>query len=290
MRSLLKVSIGALIAVLLYALAGFTYVIVVNSDVRGRLIETIPVGAKTEEPIIVRVVLHRLLADENAVEVSVVLLVRDDLVYAVKEGRTKLTVIARDRSSYSPWGVAHAVTLDHTAAGLRAGVGEIGVESERFTLPALPSVSGFPFDDVQVNPDVMVFRDDVWTDDVRLEIQKSIPGRLMEISGDRNFDVRLSRTPTEQFVVIGASIVFLFLSAVLGYAMFRAPHGLRTVDELLGVGGYVIAAAGFREILGLSRVSGMTALEVAVIGIPLLVLTFGVAVSFFRARRVAPGS
>lgn len=46
----------------------------------------------------------------------------------------------------------------------------------------------------------------------------------------------------------------------------------------------MITAVGFRELLGVSRSPGASALEIGVIGIPLLVLAIGVAASFFRGR------
>ena len=111
----------------------------------------------------------------------------------------------------------------------------------------------------------------------------------MHLSNRNIADISLTRSPTEKALVVSTSLVFLFLSAVLAYSLFSNP-GLKTIDELLGVGGYLVAAAGFREVLGISRAAGTSALEIGVIGLPVLVLSLGVAVSIVRGRRQKPSA
>jgi hypothetical protein len=261
-----------------------------NADLYGRLIETQvakgvgnPNGSR-EEPT-VRLVLHRLPSDENVIEASVVVITEGgNLVNLIREGKTSIKAIVRDGTSYQPFGIQSDVILDSTSAKAEPGVGSIAVQSERFFLPALPSTAGFPFDDLDIRPIVDVMRDGNYTNKYQLQIQKALPGRLMEVSGDNIPTIRLARSTTEKSIVVGSSVIFLFLSAILVYGLFAAQRGLTTLEELLAVGGYLIAAAGFRELLGVSRAAGTSALEVAVIGLPLLLLAIGVAVSFIRGR------
>jgi len=160
----------------------------------------------------------------------------------------------------------------------------------------LPSVYGFPFDDLSIRPIFEVSRDGTYTDHYRLEVQKALPGRLMEVSNETIPVIRLTRSPTEKAIVLVSAVVFLFLSGILVYGLFAARRGLTTLEELLAVGGYMVAAAGFRELLGVSRAAGTSALEIAVIGIPLLLLAIAVGRSFvlgqlhlYRQQRAKSG-
>jgi hypothetical protein len=138
---------------------------------------------------------------------------------------------------------------------------------------------------VTIRPLIELWTNGEYTSNFHLEIQKALRGRLLGLSDDTITTIRLTRTPTEKALVLTGSVVFLFLAGLLAFALFHARHGLTTLEELLAVGGYLVAAAGFRELLGVSRASGASALEVAVIGIPLLALALGIAVSFIRGRR-----
>ncbi|HYX72956.1 MAG TPA: hypothetical protein VE732_09300 [Nitrososphaera sp.] len=272
------------------ALAMFTFGIVMNSDLYGRLIETqvaqgVGDPAGSREIPTVRLVLHRLPSDENVVEASIIIITEGgNLVTLIREGKSSIKATVRNGTTYQPFGIQNDVTLDDTSAKAEPGVGSIAVQSERFLLPALPSLGGFPFDDLEIRPIVDVMRDGGHTSHFQLEIQKVLPGRLMEVSNDNIPTIRLTRSITEKSIVVGSSLVFLFLSGILVYGLFAAQRGLTTFEELLGVGGYLIAAAGFRELLGVSRATGTSALEIAVIGIPLMLLAIGVGVSFVRGR------
>lgn len=266
-----------------------SFVVVMNADLYGRSIETqVARGVGTVEASeampTVRLVLHRLPADENAVECSILIDAGSDLTKLIRNGKSGVTATIRDGSSFHPYGIGHSVTLDGTTASLRAGVFVSAVESERFFLPAFPSVGGFPFDDLKIRPIVDVVKDDGYTGHFRLEVQKSLPSRLLDVSEENIPTITLTRSPTEKAIVVTSALVFLFLSSILAFGLYAARRGLTTLEELLAVGGYLVAAAGFRELLGVSRSSGTSALEVAIIGIPMLLLASGVAVSFVRGR------
>lgn len=190
--------------------------------------------------------------------------------------------MVRDGSSYQPFGIQSDVTLDNVSANIEGGVAVAAVQSKRFFLPALPSIGGFPFDDLYIRPIVDVSRNGNYTPHFRLDVQKALPGRILEVTGDNIPEIRLTRSPTEKAIVITSSLIFLFLSGILAYSLLAMGQGLSILQDLLAVGGYLVAAAGFREILGVSRSSGATALEVVVIGIPLLLLMIVVGLTFIR--------
>ncbi|MBV6505259.1 MAG: hypothetical protein ILNGONEN_00817 [Syntrophorhabdaceae bacterium] len=267
------------------------FFIVMNADLYGRLTETQTASgvgnpnASSNEAPTVRLVLHKLPADENAVEASLLLEVPGGtLTKLIREGKARVTAYIRDGSNFQPYAIQYAVTLDSTTVYTETGVYPLAVQSERFLLPAFPNLGGFPFDDLVVRPIIHVWRDEYYTRQFRFEVQKALPGRLMHLSDDNITMIRLTRSPTEKALVITSSVVFLFLSSILAYGLFTSPRGLTHLEELLAVGGYLIAAAGFRDLLGLSRTAGTSALEIAIIGVPLLTLAFGIAVSFIRGR------
>ena len=296
MSGMAKIAGFSALIIVLYAAGLFTFAFVVNSDFYGRLIETqtalgIGTSGREEHDVpTVRLVLHRLPEGENSIEASVIIFTYDEPTDLVKSGQREYRAEVRDATSYQPFGISSRVALNKESAEAHAGQNAIAAQSERFILPVLASVSGFPFDDLWIRPDVTLYENGFATDEFKLEVQKALPGRLMRLSSQNIVDIYLTRSPTEKALVIATSVVFLFLSAVLAFSLFSASSGLKTTDELLGIGGYLVAAAGFREVLGISRAVGTSALEIGVIGVPVLVLSFGVAVSVFRGRGTRNGT
>jgi hypothetical protein len=80
-------------------------------------------------------------------------------------------------------------------------------------------------------------------------------------------------------------LIFLLLTGTLTYGIVTSQKGLNTVEELIAVAGYIIATAGFKEILGMNRDNGTSALEILVILIPLLSVSAGLLYSVYRSKR-----
>jgi len=100
-----------------------------------------------------------------------------------------------------------------------------------------------------------------------------------------NVEIRLTRTPVERVYIIAASAIFFLLSLLVAVTLFSSPTGLTSVQEVVSVAGFLVAAAGFRELLGLSQIRGTTILEILIVGVPLVILAVGVASSVLRAWR-----
>ena len=81
-----------------------------------------------------------------------------------------------------------------------------------------------------------------------------------------------------------SSAIFLILTFIITYSLIRRKKRLNSVEELIMVAGYLLAIAGFREILGISRQFGTSSLEIIVILVPLIVLTIGIGYSYFKGR------
>ncbi len=195
---------GVLPAVLfgIVALAFVLVITILNADLYGRLTETTSAGsafsARAGDPTI-RLILHRVVTDENAVEASLILtLDRKSFDKFKAEGNQHLRAAVFD-ASFQPFGVGGSVTVDLASAEAapEPGVNIISHQSARFMLPTAPSLRGFPFDDlsVRVFTELRGTRFVVYPHFV--EVEKMLPGRLIDVSlqGGAVYAV-LSRTTT----------------------------------------------------------------------------------------------
>jgi hypothetical protein len=264
---------------------------VLNAELYGRLTETQAVGDRnaatnSEKLPMVRLVLHRMVPDENAVEASIIVVVDSNSLLAteIRSGKTHIAAIVRDGSTVLPFAVHSQATLD--ASAFEEGVSTAAAQSSRFLIPVLPTMGSYPFDDLTMRPIQELRRSDGFSSRFTLEVQKALPGRLLTVSGDPYIvEIGLTRTPVEKAFVVIASLIFFILSLVITVGLFLSPRGLTSLEELVAVAGYLVAAAGFRELLGVSRVAGTSILEFVILGVPLVLLAFGVAVSVYRSRR-----
>lgn len=285
---------------LIFFLAMLSMLPILNSDLYGRLTETkLAAGVNKSAPNLgelptVRLILHKLPTDENAVEASMVFIVEDKLREAITNGQAKVSVTLTDGSSVEPYGLLRRMEIDASTLKANAGMTQTAVQSERFSIPSYPTVDGYPFDDVMIRPIIWVqvnapfdFR---FNNYYKLEIEKALPGRIMELNDENIVTVTLTRSVTEKALVITSSIIFIILTVFLSFGLFTSKEGLSTVEEIVAVGGYLIAAAGFRDLLGVTRVAGTSALEITIIGFPLVLVTIGVSVSFFRGLAKNRGS
>ena len=291
-RRCVWIAFGAIGVIAVWFVLPFVMVFLLNADLYGRLTETMTVGAlrtvgDTAAIPIIRLTLHRILAGENAVEASLaVTLPHSDLEKAVRRGELSLTAILRDRTTVDPVGLRNVLKIDGSAAEI--GFTDISARSARFPIPFIPSSIGFPFDDVRLMPMINLQRPDRYDSPYTLEIQKALPGRFLEVSRDvLNPEIRLTRTSTEKWFVVVGGAVFLALSIILVVALVKSTV-LRRFEELLAVAGYFVAAARFRDVLGISREAGASAFEVIVFGVPVVLLAVGIGVSIFRGLRNRP--
>jgi hypothetical protein len=268
----------------------FASIVVLNGDLYGRLTEkqTVKTPADPLDPgepaPTLRVILHKILADENGVEASLVLVIdgNDDLSVRVRAGKDHLTASIRDGYAVDPVALAQYLTLDSTAANPRFS--EVAVRSQRFVLPSFPSLYGFPFDDVRVRPLLEVRQADGSSIRFRTEIEKAVPGRILYTGMTGGIaEARLTRSFTEKTIVLLGAIVFLSISTIVIVGLFGTR--LSKLEEIIAVAGYLLAATGVRDLLGFSRASGASALEVIVVGLPLVLLGLGIGISVARGRR-----
>lgn len=264
---------------------------VLNSDLYGRLIETEPfhLGNTEKEQIkslpTITLVLHKYFGEENSIEASLAINYdRQDVFQRFKTDTLQLMIRLIDGNAYTPIGVANSFNFTDSIKRNTYGYLFSGFETDRFFIPIAPSLKGFPFDDIKIRPMIDLYVNGMYSK-LNFAIQKRIPGRILSVSEKDKEVVLLTRTSTEKYLVMISSVIFLLLTLILTYGLVTTKKGLNTVEELVAVAGYILATAGFKEIVGISRSNGTSALEIVVILIPLLSVFLGLIYSLYKAKR-----
>jgi len=141
MRLIAKVAVGIAASLLVIAAAVLLLVMTVgilNAELHGRITQTETVtafhatGVADDSLPLIRVVLHRIAPDENAVEASMVLVLNsdDELSRDVRSGKTRLTAEVRDGSSIAPIALHSDATID--ASAFQPGWSTAAVQSQHF--------------------------------------------------------------------------------------------------------------------------------------------------------------
>jgi hypothetical protein len=261
---------------------------VLNSDLYGRLIETKKIKLFNSEKEGVNyvpkitLILHKYIEEENSIEASLILNYDNQKVFdEFKTDTLEFRVNVVDGYNYSQ--LDNTFNFKDSIKRNTYGNFYSGFTTDRFLIPVAPSLSGFPYDDIKIRPMINLFING-WYNPINFEIQKRIPGRILSFSEKDKEIVSLTRTSTEKYFVMISSIIFLLLTVILTYRIITST-GLNTIEELIAVAGYVLATAGFKEMVGINRSNGTSALEIAVILIPLLLLFSGLVYSLYKAKR-----
>lgn len=269
--------------ILTFLVVPFLEIELTNGDLYGRMIKTknanhlgMPKEYNSNYPTL-RLTLHKILIEENAIEAS--LMVYGDKDLFEEEFHADL----RDGFINNPFGLQNEISSKDSMMFFNIGVSSKAFQSERFFIPITHSVRGFPNDVILLRPIVSYYNDWI-TYDINFEVQKAISGRNLNIKirDGNNVLLELSRTRIEKYFVLICSAIFILISILVGYGILTSKKGLSKLEELLTVAGYLIAIAGFRELIGLSRTTGISALEIIVIGVPLLLIFSAVMISFIK--------
>jgi hypothetical protein len=269
---------------------GILIVSVLNYDLYGRSDELktvygwpdFPRGPNTPE-ITVRIVIHRLLEDENSAELSAIVeMDPSELTKLAKQHDETLTILVRDGSSMQPFDLGASIIIPVDPVKYRSK----SIESERFRLPILPSIGGFPFDDVSLYIPVYVHGSNGLDYDFHLEIQKAFPGRLLETGLNRGETPRvvLSRSPLQKTLVMATSVIFLLVCVVVATKLFSKSTNFSGLEQILAVAAFLVACGEFRNFLDVPK-TGTSALEIAIFVIPMSVLALGFALTTIRSHR-----
>ena len=271
------------------AIVCVVFVGMLNAELYGRLTETkevaTPMRTDKNAPVI-RLIIHKILPDENSVEASVALVVpaSSQLASAIKGAKATARAIVEDRSSAQQCGIA-AETAILDANVFERPTADGVVTSPRFVLPADPSVASYPFDDQKVRPFLTL-----WTSSgfftYKIEVQKALPGRKLFIKDEGGApEVSLKRPAIQKAFVLVCSAVFLIVSSAVTAGFLFTRRGLSTLEQIVATASYIVAVAGFRQLLGVDKIVGTTVLEGVIIGVPLVMLCAAVAFSMYCSKQ-----
>lgn len=282
-------------AILLTLFFVFVAIPILNSDFYGRNDDLKRVEGWPGYPhnpntpdVTVRVVIHKLLEEENSAELSAIVVMDPrELAKLQRQGDKTLTVLVKDGSSTLPFELGGSIVVPVDPQQYKSGA----IESERFRLPTLSSIAGFPFDDIILYIPVYVRGSNGLDYQFNLEIQRAFPGRLLEVDLKPNETPRvtLRRPLIEKVLVLTSSAVFVIISIIVAVKLFSRSTNLRAADQIVAVAGFIVACAAFRSFFDAPKKVGTSAFEIAIIVLPTLVLAIGFASTilrnYFRSKR-----
>jgi hypothetical protein len=280
---LLAVAAALVIAVALFGASGVAAFVVFfgNNEYDERASQTIDLATDPgDNPIHVMLIVHKLLPEENAAEVSIVVNAQGDaMLHLDPTSAACFSLIVDDRSpdrAFPP----RTYRFD-----CKAGAGENFVtrESPRFLLPAWQSVSMFPFDDVQIWPIVRLVAQTDWPP-ARYSATKAFPGRVISNTGNElNWAIHFARSPNQKIAILAGAALFVLLTIFVSARILFGREPLSALQDLIAVASYVVAAVGFRELLGLNKSIGTSAFEIAFFILPLAMMAISMAGAQARA-------
>jgi|GEM_PF-1856094 len=264
----------------------------IRSDLDAKRTQTQPfvplLKAGRESPTVL-LFLHRIPPDQNVVEASVMLIVSDlRSINDIRAGKLHLAVEIRDGLEFKPY-LRNGVTLPPEAPesnkySFFADKNVMAAESTRFFIPFQATAWSYPLDKIWVKPIITINRQETGSHPVfSLHVQKALPGRVLTIDNERgNPTITLSRPWIQAALVFFASVVFLFLARSIAFELrVDAPRGL---TEILAIAGFLVATAGFRDILGFSRLPTTCWLEIFVIILPMGAVSIRLLISLSRRQ------
>lgn len=279
-RTLLKLS-GVLTVLILIIFFTFN---VINDDLYGRLIETKSYNKEYYNDSLptITLVLKEYVEEKNSIESSLIINYNQSITFRYyNEQKLEFEIFLTDRFNYNQIGLIKKFIATDSINSDNSGYLFSGFESDNFLLPVTPSTYGYPIDDLNLFPYITL---DVNKRPSKflLKVQKRISGRILDFTEGNDKMINLSRTLTEKILVYTSSIIFLILTFVITFSLIKRKKSLTSIEELIMVAGYILAIAGFREILGISREFGTSLLEVIVILIPLVAITIGLSYSYLK--------
>jgi len=261
------------------------FVYIINDDMYCRLTQTENISSLNfEEKPTITLILKKYLIEENALEATLSITYNNSAIFKqTKSNNVNFITTYSDGYHINPTGLVFKSKFSDNVNNQNFGYLNSGHESETFSIPIAPSVNGFPFDDLKLNHNISLYINNEYSK-FNFKVQKRIPGRIFKIESDNKKIITLTRSKTEKVTVVISSIIFLFLTSLVLYGFIKSHQGLDTIEELLSIAGFLIAIAGFREIIGVSRINGVGTLEIIVILVPLTLLFIGMVYSFVKGK------
>lgn len=265
---------GLLTIVLLTALALFLATGVLNSEYGGRGRESLSVIETKDAPYTVAVYVHELRPDSNSATVSVVATPNDQEAVAFQQGGERCGYIRTlDRFQFE----ASVEKITPFPCHGEDGRPKFAVETGPFNVQLLPSLEGYPHDALRMSLIVQVLDKNGALLRTEQKVVKVTGPRAMRlIEHGPNWEVGFVRPDTEIVYIYLCSAMFIVSTLGVAFLVFR--ERMNSAGEgMLSIAGYLIAAAGFRSLLGFEKTAGVTIFELIVFGLPMLILVVAAA-------------
>jgi hypothetical protein len=289
----LALAVGGIAAAASSFFAVYVWTIAQNEDLHSRFTQTLRVDktksdqAPTEQDPLLRFVVNRLVPEENSAEISLLLILDTHTPSGADLVRNGggLTAQVEDGSSADLY-AAHVETEALSAAKFRSGHKDAVARSSRQPFPTFSSLDAFPFDRISLRP---MFRltdaNGRWVGH-NVEVQKAFPGRHMSVRWDNGgVFIEFARSRIEIAYVLGVSVVFLVATVAVFLGSILRQKTSTGLENMLSVAGLLVAAAGYREILGVAKLPSTSVLEILVLGVPILLLAISLLLSVARASK-----
>jgi hypothetical protein len=252
-----------------------------NSEYFERGYQSIVVSGPRTEAIVARLIVHKISTDENSVEVSVLLEATGEIAERLPRGRQPCLILSVDDRSHERLFQPRQFIFDCERA---PGEGFIARQTPRFDLPAWQSVTMYPFDDVETLPLLYLATAGGEVPPTRYIVAKTMPGRVLSQQGtELNWEIHLARSANQQIAIMSAAIMFIAIALFAAWQITRAKTPMSGLDNVLAVAGFVVAASGFRTLLGVDRLPGTSAFEIAVFTLPLILLALSILAAGLRS-------
>ena len=231
-------------------------------------------GYKGKFPITVVLKLTSLSEQQNSAEGMLIVRADSPLRQYLRDNKEQIRIrLFEDLTTNTVFNVASEI-FDGNVPESRGG----SLESEpmKFNFPLHRDVSPYPFDDYFGFLQIDVGNEKGHSYPFDIEVQKGFAGRSLNVEGHPEaLVVVLKRPRLQQLFVLLSSGVFLIVTSVIGLRLFKTEVSEKPLDQLLAVGGFLLSAASFRELSGVSRVASFTVLEGVILGFPLMILAGG---------------
>jgi hypothetical protein len=269
------------------------YIELANTEMADRNDQELQLTEKPQSggPII-QLILHRLVPEENAVEASLAIQwYYGDLTPAYAKREKCMTVVLDDRTK-SGTGPVITQSLDckqvnYSTSAASSAYQTLYAESNKFHLHIFGSVNAFPFDELYllVSFTVLMNPTSITRDyPIAYVLDREFPGRTAYLRvAYPNVEVGLKRSFDEKAFVLGSTAVFMLLTLIVSIKLCAKDARLTGLQEVFAVAGYLVAVNSFRDLTGMSRTTGRSALEVAVFGLALAAPAVGIVLSAWRS-------
>ena len=198
----------------------------------------------------------------------------------IRSGAASFKVVLTDGNPDSS-GIEHIATLTLEKTAFSEGL--YGLESPAVTasVPMYHSLSPYPLDNYTSYLGISAASAEVFPlPNIKTNIVKMVAGRTVRARGKTaNFNVTLARPRLQQVFIVISGLVYMSIIIGVALRIIKSPTVFNPLNQSITVASFLLGAAGFRDLMGFSKLSSFSVAEAFIVGIPLLLL----AVAFFRS-------